>query len=184
MKQVLENWRMYLKENIDLDIKAIDVLLENSPIGQWNVLSQAPNNTVYELRIGEQNYDVVFKKKTSNSPIDISFNVSSKRDDPSSQFKMSGRQEVFLILNSIVGIMKEFIKENPNEKVFAFTGAEDTLGSGASSQTKRTRVFTKFVERIIRADSELKNQIADISDAAWAGSPNMVLVKLNGWNKQ
>ena len=170
MKKMLENWRTY-------------VLLENSPTGHWAVLSQAPSNTVYKLRIGEQDYDVAFKKKTSNSPIGISFNVASERDIPNSQFKMSGRQEVFLILNSIVEIMKEFIKENPNEKVFAFTGAEEALGAGASSQTKRTRVFTKFIERIIRADSELKNQIADIGDAAWAGSPNMVLVKLVGWDK-
>lgn len=171
MKVLIESWRTY-------------VLLENSPTGHWDVLSQAPNNTVYELSIGEQKYDVVFKKKTPNSPIDISFNVSSERDTPGSQFEMSGRQEVFLILNSIVGIMKEFIRENPSEKVYAFTGAEATLGSGALSQTKRTRVFTKFIERIIRADSELKNQIADISDAAWAGSPNMVLIKLDGWDKQ
>jgi hypothetical protein len=166
MRLLLENWNSFL-------------LLENAALGSWGGPQGSGDRIVYPLTINDQVYEVVFRKKSHGAPFDISFNTPDAEG-----YEMTGKQEVFSILNSIVGILKDFIEDHPEEKTFKFTGAETSAGEGGTEQTKRTKVFNKFIERAISRDGELASQIAKISDLSHYGAPNTIFIKLLGWDEE
>ena len=129
------------------------------------------NRTVYNLNINDLNYEVIFRQKTYNSPFDISFKVKGVDGYP-----MTGRGEVFALLNAVIDVVKDFIRRFPDVDSFSFTGAEESVAEGAMDATKRTRVYNKFIERYLRRDPELKDKFR-IGDLAWAGQPNMVSIR-------
>ena len=166
MKLLLENWNSFL-------------LLEAAAIGKWGSPQGRTDRIIYPLTVNEQEYEVVFRKKSHGAPFDISFNTKG-----ADAYEMTGKQEVFSILYSIVCILKEFIEDHPEEKTFKFTGAETSAGEGGAEQTKRTKVFNKFIERAISRDEELDSQVDKISDLSHYGAPNTIFIKLVGWDEQ
>jgi len=125
----------------------------------------------YDLLLNDYNYVVIFKRRSYGAPFDISFNVKGAEGYP-----MTGRREVFSLLNSVVDIVKDFTRNYPDVDSFSFTGAEETVAEGATEATKRTRVYNKFIERYLSRDAELKDKFK-VGDLSWAGQPNVISIR-------
>jgi hypothetical protein len=133
----------------------------------------------YDLTLNDFNYIVMFKRKSYGAPFDISFNIrgaNGRAGGLLGGYPMTGRREVFSLLNTVVDIVKDFMRNYPDVDSFSFTGAEETVAEGATEATKRTRVYNKFIERYLSRDPELQDKFK-VGDLSWAGQPNVVSIR-------
>jgi len=170
MKLLLENWRKYLNEDVDF-------LLENARIGDIsgpNIIND--NHVTYDLIVNNNPYVVKMVKKSHGAPWDVSFNEKGAID-----YELTGRGEVFSIVNSVIATVKDFINHFPNEKSFVFSGAEEKAGEAGDSATRRTKAYIGLLTRAIKKDPEIADKIEGMGDMSWAGQPNTFKINLHGW---
>jgi len=168
MKLLLENWRKYLNEDIEF-------LLENAPIGVISDPEVSENLTTYDLQVNNNKYTIKLYRKSHGRPWDVSFNVKGAES-----YELTGRGEVFTIVNSVIAAIKDFIRRFPEETSFQFTGAEEAAGGGAVEATRRTRAYIALLKRAIKKDLELSSKIKSMGDLSWAGAPNTFKINLQG----
>ena len=173
MKLLLENWREFLEED-----KNIEFLLENSPIGDISPpIIQNENATVYDFRINDNEYIVKLIKRSHGAPREVSFNVKGAES-----YELTGKGEVFTVINSVIAIIKDFISKFPEEKSFQFTGAGSApLAPGI--QSRRTQAYIALLKRAIKKDSELDGLIKSMGDLGWANEPNTFKINLMEYKK-
>jgi hypothetical protein len=93
-------------------------------------------------------YEVRFGRKQANIlAVNIVFGVLNEEYD-GEEYALTNKGEFYSVLKTIEAIIHDFQAKNPNVHTFEFSGEPRDEKEGTLTATKRTKVYTKWAERI------------------------------------
>lgn len=157
MKLLMENFKKYLNEIGDLSIDPYDFESygEDDPDGDVYYTFNAKSNGPKPIR-----YDVTFADGAPDAgnphfrPWLVDYTANYETDVTTEAF------EPLKIMSTIVAIIKDFIGRpelNQGKLKFAFEGIpKDSEDWKTQSQTSRTKMYLKFLEKNLPSDFEIR----------------------------
>lgn len=111
-----------------------------------------PSGTIYNFDTeAEVEYEVRFARRKDNLlHVTIAFGVLNDEYD-GEEYVITNKGDVYRVMTTIVEIVKHYMKQHPNVRIYEFTGVP-VPGESEKEETKRLKLYIRYLPQIFNTN--------------------------------